>query len=303
MANVIKKNILNGKEVSEELDKEYIKKINILKKINIVPCVVVILVGNKQESITYISMKKKKCDKLGIGILILKMDNTIEEYDILNQIAIFNNDNTIHGIIVQLPLPEHINKTNILSSINPLKDIDGFHYSNMGKLALDINPIFKPCTPEGCIKLLDYYNIELKGKDIVVIGKSNIVGLPLSLMLLNREATVTVCHIHTKNIKNKVKSADILFVACGVPKMVKKEWLKEGVIVVDIGINKIEDTTKKNGYRLVGDVDFENCKSKCKYITPVPNGIGPMTVSILMKHIIDSCYNLNLKNIKKLKLK
>lgn len=286
-------NILDGRKVSEKLDTEYIKKINILTHKNLQPCLVVILIGNKPESLTYVSMKKKKCEKLGIAILVLKMDNNIDENDLLEQINIFNNDKNIHGIIVQLPLSKHINKTNVLSSINPYKDVDGFHYSNMGKLALNINPIFEPCTPLGCITLLDYYNIDIKGKDVVVIGKSSIVGLPLSLMLLNREATVTTCHIHTKNIENKVKTADILFVACGVPKLVKKEWLKENVIIVDIGINKIEDKTKKKGYRLVGDVDFENCKDICKYITPVPNGIGPMTVSMLIKNTIDSCYNLN----------
>lgn len=291
-------NLLDGKKFSEELDKEYIDKIKILNEFDITPCLVVILVGNNKESITYISMKKKKCEKLGIGILVLKMDEKIQNNDIQEQINIFNNDNNIHGIIVQLPLPKHINKNFILSNINPNKDVDGFHYSNFGKLALDINPVFKPCTPEGCIKLLEHYNIELKGKDIVVIGKSSIVGLPLSLMLLNKEATVTVCHKHTNNIEEKVKSADILFVACGVPKLVKKEWIKEGVIIVDIGINKIEDHTKKKGYKIVGDVDFENCKEKCKYITPVPNGIGPMTVSMLMKNTILSCYYLNSKLLK-----
>ena len=288
--------LLDGKNVSEQLDIEYLKRIKILNNNDIQPCLSVIIVGDNKESMTYIKMKKKKCDKLGIGILILRMDITITDIDILEQIEILNNDKNIHGIIVQLPLPEHINKIKILSNIEQKKDVDGFHYSNMGKLALNINPIFKPCTPEGCILLLKKYNIDLQGKDIVVVGKSNIVGLPLSLMLLHENATVTICNIHTKDIKGKIKTADILFVACGVPKLIKKEWIKEDIIIVDIGINKIIDKNKKN--KIVGDVDFENIKDKCKYITPVPNGIGPMTVSILMKHTIDSCYNLNYNLLK-----
>jgi methylenetetrahydrofolate dehydrogenase (NADP+) / methenyltetrahydrofolate cyclohydrolase len=285
--------LLDGKKISKLLDETYIKKIELLKKNNIIPCLAVILANNKKESLTYISMKKKKCDKLGIAILILKMDETIEDSDILYQIQNFNNDKNIHGILVQLPLPNHINKFKILSSINPSKDVDGFHYSNIGKLALDMNPLFKPCTPEGCIYLLDYYNIDLKGKNIVVIGKSHIVGLPLALLLLNRDATVTICHIYTDNIKQKTLEADIICVGCGVPYLVKEDWIKKNTVIIDIGINKIEDPTSKNGFKLVGDVDFENCKSKCSYITPVPGGVGPMTVSILIKNVIDSCYNLN----------
>jgi 5,10-methylene-tetrahydrofolate dehydrogenase/methenyl tetrahydrofolate cyclohydrolase len=293
--------LLDGKQISEELDKEYLIEIEELKKNNITPCLSVILVGDRPDSLSYIKMKKKKCDKLGIGILILKMNENINEIDIIEQIETFNKDMNIHGIIVQLPLPEHIITDNVLDKIDINKDVDGFHYSNIGKMTLNKEVLFKPCTPEGCLTLLDKYNIDLFGKDIVIIGKSNIVGLPLSIMLMHKEATVTVCHIHTKNIENKVKNADVLFVACGCPKLIKKEWLKKDVIIVDIGINKIEDKNKKSGFRLVGDVDFENCKEVASYITPVPNGIGPMTVSILIKHTIMSCFRLNLLNNIKLK--
>ncbi len=291
--------LLDGKKVSEELDKEYNKQIEFLKEKKIIPFLSVILVGDRPDSLSYVKMKKKKCDKLGIAILIIKMDKKVNNNDIIQQINIFNKDKNIHGIIVQLPLPEHINKDLVLDKIDVNKDVDGFHYNNIGRLTLNKEILFKPCTPEGCLILLEKYNIDLFGKDIVVIGKSNIVGLPLSIMLMHKEATVTVCHINTKNIEEKVRNADILFVACGVPKLVKKEWLKQNVVIVDIGINKIEDQTKKSGYKLVGDVDFDECKEIASYITPVPNGIGPMTVSILIKHTILSCFKINkLDNIK-----
>tara|TARA_A100001015_G_C14832192_1_gene649016 strand:- start:53 stop:721 length:669 start_codon:yes stop_codon:yes gene_type:complete len=219
--------LLDGKKVSEELDKEYNKQIEFLKEKKIIPFLSVILVGDRPDSLSYVKMKKKKCDKLGIAILIIKMDKKVNNNDIIQQINIFNKDKNIHGIIVQLPLPEHINKDLVLDKIDVNKDVDGFHYNNIGRLTLNKEILFKPCTPEGCLILLEKYNIDLFGKDIVVIGKSNIVGLPLSIMLMHKEATVTVCHINTKNIEERVRNADILFVACGVPKLVKKEWLKQ----------------------------------------------------------------------------
>lgn len=283
--------IIDGKEVSKKIYEDLKKEISIN---NLKPCLAVIIVGERKDSMTYVNMKHKKCLELGIESKLIKLSQLITQTELLNEIKELNNNNKVDGILVQLPLPDHIDKTTILESISIEKDVDGFHYSNMGKLAINTNPFFIPCTPLGVMELFKYYNIDLEGKHIVMIGKSNIVGLPLSLMLLNAEATVTVCHIKTKNIKEITRKADILISACGQPQMIKSDWIKDNVNIIDIGISPIKDETKKKGYRLVGDVDFENVKEKVNYITPVPGGVGPMTIALLMKQTIISCQRRNI---------
>jgi methylenetetrahydrofolate dehydrogenase (NADP+) / methenyltetrahydrofolate cyclohydrolase len=279
--------LLDGSNYSKELDINYQNRVNNFKSNNINPCLAVILVGDSIQSKIYINMKRKRCEKIGIKFVLINLKFEVYDEDIINEIKKLNNDVNINGILVQLPLPKHIDTDLIIKEINPKKDVDGFHYNNFGKLSLNLmTNHFTPCTPLGCIRLLERYNIDLLGKDIVVIGKSNIVGLPLSLLLMHREATVTVCHIHTKNLKEKTQKADIICVGCGVPNMITKEYIKPGVILIDIGINKIEIDGKM---KIVGDVDMNDCSETASYISPVPGGIGPMTISMLIENLLNSC--------------
>jgi methylenetetrahydrofolate dehydrogenase (NADP+) / methenyltetrahydrofolate cyclohydrolase len=288
--------LIDGKLVSEKI-KDKLSKI--IKKENLEPGLGIILVGSRPDSKVYVEMKKKACNKIGIRNIDITLDSNISEEDLIKEIEKMNNNDYIHGILIQLPLPKHINTENVLSKVSIEKDVDGFHSENMGKLALNYNDkYFSPCTPEGCIELLRYYNIKLEGKNIVVIGKSNIVGLPLSLMLMNHDATVTVCHIKTQNLKNHTKNADIVFSACGVPNFITKEFLKKDVIVIDIGINKVpidDAENNKKKYKIVGDVNFEDVKDIVSAITPVPGGVGPMTIATLLNHTVISCQNFNSK--------
>lgn len=289
--------ILDGKDISNNLYRNFTNEIIELKEKNIIPGLAVLLIGERTDSIAYVNMKHKKCQEIGIKSTIYKFKGDEVTNKILeDKIKELNDDSLVHGILIQLPLPKHLDRDSILSKVSLNKDVDGFHFENMGRLAIDRNPLFTPCTPDGCIEILKMISIDFVGKKAVVIGKSAIVGLPLSLMLLNLGATVTVCHIDTKNIKEETKTADILFVACGSKHLVKQDWIKENVIIIDIGINSVEDKTKKRGYRLVGDVDFEDVKDKVSYITPVPGGVGPMTICMLMKHTLQACKNLTLVN-------
>ena len=280
--------LISGKEISAQINEELTQQIKILASHNITPGLAVILVGSRKDSQTYVSMKRKRCEKLGIYSRLIKLDETVAQDIIIEHIRELNNDPRIHGILVQLPLPRHINEESVLSEVLLKKDVDGFHYENIGRLATKSNPLFVPCTPEGCIELLKRYNIEISGKHAVILGRSNIVGLPLSLLLLHQNATVTICHSKTTDLIEKVKTADILIAACGKTQFVKAEWLKSGVVIIDVGINSIDDPSRKRGYRLVGDVDFENVKKVASYITPVPGGVGPMTISMLLRHTVES---------------
>lgn len=283
--------ILDGKQCANQVYESLIPRIDYLRKEhNIIPKLSVIIVGDKSESLSYVRMKNKKCQELGIDSQICHMDANNTTKDIVRQIQILNNDPKVHSILVQLPLPTHLDTNRIISSINPDKDVDGFHALNMGLLSLNQNPNLVPCTPKGCIHLLKKNSIELKGKNIVIIGKSNIVGLPLSLMLMHENATVTICHIDTVDIKSHTRKADILIVGCGVPEMIKDDWIKKGTDIIDIGINFINDIESKNGRKLVGDVDFESVKNKVNFITPVPGGIGPMTIAMLIQQTIDTVF-------------
>ena len=275
--------VLNGKELSKNIkNKLKDKLLNYQDK----PGLAIILVGDRSDSEIYVRMKKKACEFVGINNYDFYYDNKTDQQTILNKINELNNDDNIHGILVQLPLPNHLDKDIILNSIKIEKDIDGFHEANVGKLTLNKFSVC-PCTPIGVIKLLDHYNIELKGKNIVVIGKSNIVGLPLSLLLLHREATVTITHSNTIDLPSITKHADILISACGQPQMINSNYIKDDVIIVDIGISRINYNNKK-GYKIVGDVDYDNVINKVKAITPVPGGVGPMTIAMLLENCVNN---------------
>ena len=283
--------LLDGKVISNEIYTELKKDI---ENLNEAPGLTVILVGNRKDSETYVNMKHKKCLELGIKSDIIKYNIEDVTTSILcNKIEELNSDKSIHGILIQLPLPDHLDTELILSTVALQKDVDGFHFENIGRLATNKNPLFKPCTPDGCIELLSRYNISVSGKKVVVLGRSAIVGLPLSLMLLYLNATVTICHSGTVNIEEETRNADIIIAACGRSRMVKKDWVKPDAVIIDIGINSIDDLSKKRGYRLVGDVDFEDVKDIVSHITPVPGGVGPMTIAMLMKHTVEACKNIN----------
>ena len=280
--------LINGKLISKDIYSELSAKI---KDIDITPGLAVILVGGRVDSNTYVRMKEKKCQQLGIYSKVIRFNDTVEESEIVNAITDLNNDNSIHGILIQLPLPKHINENNVLSKVSLTKDVDGFHCSNIGNLTLNKQPTFIPCTPKGCIELLKRSGIDIEGKHAVILGRSNIVGLPLSLLLLHENATVTICHSRTKDVKNITQTADILIAACGRMEMVKSDWIKEGCVIIDVGINSKNDATRKRGYRLVGDVDFDDVKDKVGHITPVPGGVGPMTIAMLMSQTVESAVN------------
>jgi len=274
--------LLDGKKVSEEIQLSLKDRINSLVERNITPGLGVIIVGKREDSIKYVNAKKKVCEKLGIHFFLKEFNENVSENELINEIEKMNNNSEIHGILVQLPLPMNLNKEKIVNTISVNKDVDGFHMINAGKLFLNHEKQFVPCTPLGCMELLDHYRIDVEGLNITIIGASDIVGLPLSMMLLQRGATITICHIRTKDVKQHTKHADLVISCCGVPHLVKNDWLKEDVIVIDIGMNMLDG-------KLVGDVDFLEVKDKCQYITPVPGGAGPMTIAILVKQLVESC--------------
>jgi len=275
--------ILDGNLVSSKIIDELKPRIETLIQSGHRPCLSVILVGDNPDSEAYVSMKIKMCHKLQITSKVYRFTLVAKQSDLMNCIERLNNDNTVHGILVQLPLPEHLDVNMIMNGVFHHKDVDGFHVMNSGKLFQNREIQFVPCTPLGCIELLDYYQIDVKGLNITIIGCSNIVGLPLSLLLLRRRATITICHIDTKDTKEMTQNADMIIACCGVPTLVKDDWIKKDTIIIDIGFNTIYD----NGKRIiVGDVDFDSVKDKVSYITPVPGGIGPMTIAMLMKQTV-----------------
>ena len=280
--------ILDGKFISSQIKNELTTKVEHLNTKGIKPGLGIILVGNRKDSETYVRMKKRACNEVGIINYDVHMSENETEEKIIQEVNKMNNDNNIHAILIQLPLPKHVNEEKVIKCVNLDKDVDGFHPYNIGNLALNrLNNLMVPCTPEGCIEILDRYDIQIEGKHVAIVGRSNIVGMPLSLLFLHRNATVTVCHSKTNNIKNITKEADILVAACGRAQMIKEDYIKPNCIILDVGINSIDDSTRKSGYRLVGDVDYDNVKEKCNSITPVPGGIGPMTIAMLLKHTVD----------------
>lgn len=274
--------IIDGKKVSAQTREEIKKNISAFKqKTGITPGLATVLVGNDPASHVYVSNKIKACSEVGIFSAHLPLPETATETELLALVEKLNNDEKIHGILVQLPLPKHLNASKILQTILPEKDVDGFHPVNVGKLVMG-EPCLKACTPYGVIKLLESTGVDLSGKHAVVLGRSQTVGKPMALLLLEKNATVTVCHSKTKNIPEIVKTADIVVAALGKPQFVKGEWVKEGAIVIDVGINRLP-----NG-KLAGDVDFESVSQKASFITPVPGGVGPMTITMLLYNTLEA---------------
>jgi len=282
--------IISGTQVAEEIRGELKKQVDELKqKKGITPKLVMIRVGEDPASVSYVSGKSKASEELGIvSDTIVYPEDTKEEV-LLSKIEELNKDPLVDGILVQLPLPKHINTDRVLNAINPEKDVDGFHPINVGKMLIG-EPYFMPCTPHGAVELMVRSGNSPEGKHVVICGRSNIVGKPLMAILVQKKpranATVTVCHTGTKNLAEITRQADILVAAMGAPKVITADMVKEGVVVIDVGVNRIPDATKKSGFRLVGDTDFEAIKEKAKAITPVPGGVGPMTVTMLMMNTV-----------------
>jgi methylenetetrahydrofolate dehydrogenase (NADP+)/methenyltetrahydrofolate cyclohydrolase len=278
--------ILDGKKIANQINQTIIPRIERLKEKNISPTLAVVLANETIESKIYVTMKQKTCEKLGIQCKIIHLIKPFNNDDLLNLVIDLNGANNIHAILVQLPLPKNIDKHKILSAISPEKDVDGLNPLNSGKLVQNNNIHFIPCTVRACMELLDHYKINIKGKHAVIIGSSILVGLPLSTCLLHRGATITLCNINTADTKSHTKNGDIIISCCGVPQLIKKDWVKKDAVILDVGINQIETS---QGSTFVGDVDFDNVKDIASYITPVPGGIGPMTISMLIKQIVETC--------------
>jgi hypothetical protein len=279
--------IIDGFAIANELRSDVAKEVVALKEKGIIPTLAVVLVGQNPASVSYVTGKTKALHEAGMKDDSYKLPENTSEEELLNLIKKLNDNPSINGILVQLPLPKQINADKVIAAINPKKDVDGFHPENIGRMFLG-EETFIPCTPYGVIHLLQHEGIKTKGANVVIVGRSNIVGKPLSLLMLSKDvnATVTVCHSGTKNLNEITKKADILVAAIGSPAFIKKEGIKEGAVVIDVGVNRVDDKTKKSGFRLVGDVDFEGASSVASYITPVPKGVGPMTIAMLIKNTL-----------------
>ncbi len=274
--------LIDGKSLAKKVQTSVAVEVEKLKQEkNIVPGLAVILIGDDPASHSYVKMKAKACEKVGFYSITHNMPDTISQDEIIATIEMMNGNPRIDGILVQLPLPKHVDTDKILEVIDPKKDVDGFHAYNVGRLVTNLDS-FVACTPLGVMKMFEEYNIDLEGQDVCVVGASNIVGKPMAALLLNANATVTVTHIFTKDLKAHTSQADIVIVGVGVPGLIKEDMVKEGAIVIDIGINRIEDGS------LVGDVDFKHVSPKCSYITPVPGGVGPMTIAMLLSNTLKS---------------
>ena len=272
--------LIDGKSLALKVQNTISSQVESLKQEkNIVPGLAVILIGDDPASHAYVKMKAKACEKVGFYSITHSMPDSISQDEIIATIEMINNNPRIDGILVQLPLPKHVDTDKILEVIDPKKDVDGFHAYNVGRLVTKLDS-FVACTPLGVMKMFEEYNIDLKGQDVCVVGASNIVGKPMAALLLNADATVTVTHIHTKDLKSHTLKADIIVVGVGVTGLIKEDMVKEDAIVIDIGMNRLEDGT------LTGDVDFKNVSKKCSYITPVPGGVGPMTIAMLLSNTL-----------------
>ncbi len=282
--------IIDGKKISNQIKEEIKNEVNlILQKGGRAPHLAAVLVGNDGASLTYVGSKVRSCKQVGFSSTLVKLSENISENNLLKKINELNNDDEIDGFIVQLPLPKHINEEKILMAVSPSKDVDGFHPTNFGKMVLNMDT-FISATPYGIIELLKRYNIETSGKNTVVIGRSNIVGRPISILMSRKgnqgDSTVTLVHSRTKNLQNFTRKADIIISALGVPNFVKSDMIKDGVVIIDVGITRVKDESNSKGYSIKGDVDFDSVKSKASYITPVPGGVGPMTIAMLLKNTL-----------------
>lgn len=289
--------ILDGKKaaqaIKDKLRIDVAQRANEGKKI---PHLAAILVGNNGASETYVAAKVKACEETGFKSTLIRLDADISEFKLLEVIEELNNDTDVDGILVQLPLPKHISDKKVINTIDPDKDVDGFHPVSVGKMVEGL-PTFIPATPYGIMLLLEHYKIDTKGKHAVVIGRSNIVGRPMSILLSGNSnpgnCTVTICHSHTRNLKEICLQGDIIVAALGIPEFVKADMIKEGAVIIDVGITRVEDATRKSGFRLKGDVEFDTVAPLSSWITPVPGGVGPMTIAALMKNTFRSCVSKN----------
>ncbi|MCW4470478.1 bifunctional 5,10-methylene-tetrahydrofolate dehydrogenase/5,10-methylene-tetrahydrofolate cyclohydrolase [Flavobacterium sp. MFBS3-15] len=282
--------ILDGKKTSDDIKNEIAEVVSKMKERGEkVPHLAAVIVGNDGASLTYVGSKVKACERVGFESTLIKLPSTISELELLKKIEELNQDDNIDGFIVQLPLPKQIDDQKVLMAIDPSKDVDGFHPENFGKMALDMST-FIPATPFGILELLERYNVDTAGKHTVVIGRSHIVGRPMSILMGRKgfpgNSTVTLTHSHTKNINQITTQADIIITALGVPNYLKAEMVKDDVVIVDVGITRVPDETNEKGYRITGDVDFENVSKKASFITPVPGGVGPMTIAMLLKNTL-----------------
>jgi len=282
--------LIDGKAVADQIKSEIAAEVeSMLRNGEKRPNLATILVGDDLASHTYINHKKRACEQVGFVSTNFNFDADISENELLSKMDELNNDDEIDGYIVQLPLPDHIQNEKVIDRIEPLKDVDGFHHLNFGRMSSNL-PCHLPATPNGILELMRRYKIETKGKHVVVVGVSNIVGLPMSILLAKGhnpgDATVTMTHIHTVDLKSHTLRADILIVAAGVPGLVTADMVKDGVVIIDVGINTVPDPSRKSGFKLVGDVDFEGVEKKASYITPVPKGVGPMTIASLLMNTL-----------------
>jgi methylenetetrahydrofolate dehydrogenase (NADP+)/methenyltetrahydrofolate cyclohydrolase len=282
--------ILDGKKIAQDLKNEIQAEVAKMKaEGKREPHLAAVLVGNDGASLTYVGSKVRSCEQVGFQSTLVRLEDSISEEALLEEIAKLNADRSIDGYIVQLPLPKHINEERILMAVDPVKDVDGFHPSNFGKMALEMQA-FIPATPFGIVELLKRYQIDTQGKECVVIGRSHIVGRPISILLSQKgevgNATVTLTHSRSKNIEQLTRKADIVISALGIPEFLKADMVKDGAIVIDVGITRVPDETHPKGYRIKGDVDFENVAPKTSFITPVPGGVGPMTIAMLLKNTL-----------------
>ncbi|CAM1343707.1 bifunctional methylenetetrahydrofolate dehydrogenase/methenyltetrahydrofolate cyclohydrolase FolD [Tenacibaculum amylolyticum] len=282
--------LLDGKKTSADIKEEIALEVGELKRNEKkAPHLAAIIVGNDGASLTYVNAKVKACERVGFESTLIQLPEETTEAELLNEIEILNVDNDIDGFIVQLPLPKHIDEQKVLLAVDPAKDVDGFHPENVGRMALNL-PTFISATPFGILELLDRYNVETSGKNVVVIGRSHIVGSPMSILLSQKRkvgnATVTLAHSRTQNLEEITKKADIIVAAIGIPEFLKGDMVKDDVVIIDVGITRVADASKKRGYRLVGDVAFEEVAAKSSFITPVPGGVGPMTIAMLLKNTL-----------------
>jgi methylenetetrahydrofolate dehydrogenase (NADP+)/methenyltetrahydrofolate cyclohydrolase len=289
--------LLDGKKTAADIKEEIALDVRELKNNgHKTPHLAAVIVGNDGASITYVNAKVKACERVGFESTLIRLSEETTEEELLNEINILNVDTDIDGFIVQLPLPKHIDEQKILMAVDPNKDVDGFHPTNVGKMALNL-PTFISATPFGILELLDRYKVVTSGKHVVVLGRSHIVGSPMSILLSQKRkvgnATVTMCHSRTKNLKEITLQADIIIAAIGIPEFLKAEMVKDNVTVIDVGITRVGDSSKKSGYRLLGDVAFEEVSKKANFITPVPGGVGPMTIAMLLKNTLLACERRN----------
>jgi methylenetetrahydrofolate dehydrogenase (NADP+)/methenyltetrahydrofolate cyclohydrolase len=284
-------NLINGKKAAKEIKAELKSKVAAMKEKGVTPGLAAVLVGENPASQIYVRSKAKACDKIGIYSEVIKKSADLAADELADIIRELNRRDEIDGILVQLPLPDHIDELAMTLLIDPAKDVDGFHPHSVGMMLIG-KPTFLPCTPNGIVTLMRRYEIDPAGKHVVVLGRSNIVGKPIGVMLMQKaemaNATVTFCHSRTGNIKELCAAADIIIAAIGRPQFVTEDMIKEGVVVIDVGINRVDDPATEKGYRVVGDVDFERCAPKCSYITPVPGGVGPMTIAMLLSNTVKS---------------